>query len=275
VNNRELIAYVPVIHQGYVDLFKSVSRDASGLWIIGLGLLNRLSVPREIRAVDPELICVMAKGLEVFENVHILEESGVANLRGKSLIVPDERVTRSLVEMFFSDQEVVYKSVFLRWHQDNVTSSQTIIPDRVSRDHFDRKMMVLADSEGAKSSDWWRHVGAIVVKDKTVLLAAYNQHEPSDQAQYVDGDPRDMLDAGTHNLLYGSIHAEQLLISEAARLGMSLEGTSLYINVFPCPECAKMISHSGIKKCYFKSGSAWLRGEESMKRRGVEIIRVD
>ena len=34
---------------------------------------------------------------------------------------------------------------------------------------------------------------------------------------------------------------------QAARNGVSIEGATIYVTVFPCPICARMIANSGIK----------------------------
>ena len=179
-----------------------------------------------------------------------------------------------MVERYLKPRNVVYKKIFLRWDEKNVLSSSSIQPDRVSRKAHDMKMMRIAVIESKKSSDWWRRIGGVIEKDGQVLMVAHNQHEPNEQTSYVVGDPRDMVDPGTHNLLYSSIHAEQLMVSQAARMGLNLSGTSLYINVFPCPECTKLVAHAGIKTCYFRTGSAWLNSEEVMRSFGIEIVKV-
>jgi deoxycytidylate deaminase len=50
------------------------------------------------------------------------------------------------------------------------------------------------------------------------------------------------------SLEYGrTVHAEMNAISDAVRLGISLRGSTLYSNTFPCHNCAKHIVASGIK----------------------------
>lgn len=135
-------------------------------------------------------------------------------------------------------------------------------------------MIRRAGAEAEKSSDWWRHVGAVVVKNGKVLLEAHNQHVPTDNAPYINGDPRDVIEAGKLGFISTAIHAEQLIVTEAARKGISLNGASIYMNVFPCLICAKLIAYAGIKKCFFRTGNAYLNVEDAMKKLGVEIIRV-
>ena len=63
------------------------------------------------------------------------------------------------------------------------------------------------------------------------------------------------------------------IIAEAAR--SVLEGASIYLSVFPCPDCAKLIAHSGIKKVYFSGGHASFDGEVNLRAEKVEIIFVE
>ncbi|MEN9558067.1 MAG: hypothetical protein RL141_436, partial [Candidatus Parcubacteria bacterium] len=71
-----------------------------------------------------------------------------------------------------------------------------------------------------------------------------------------------------------TVHAEQALITEAARAGIALEGTDLYVTVFPCAMCAKQVAYAGIKRCFYASGHASLDGEAVMKAEGVELVYV-
>lgn len=272
---KELVAYIPVVHQGYVNLFERVGPDVNGLWVLGYDLVSKLSSYREIRAVDPRLIAVMASSLGFFRRVVVLEEDMLPQLKDSHIVLPNEDVSRLMATIYFPNQSVTLEDVFLRWNETNVTSSSVVTPDRVSTEKFDIDMMGLAEAESENSSDWWRHIGAVVVKNGQVLLTAHNQHEPSEQTPYIVGDPRDVVPEGEHNLLYTSIHAEQLLVAQAAGRGISLQDASIYINVFPCPLCTKLIAHAGVKKCFYKTGSAWLNSEEVMRSYGIEIIQVN
>ncbi len=134
--------------------------------------------------------------------------------------------------------------------------------------------MGLARTESTKTSDWWRAVGGVLVKDRDVTLAEHNHHVPSDHTPYANGDPRDVVEAGTDSHIATAMHAEQSIIVAAARRGIALEGASLYLTVFPCPVCAKLVAYSGIKKVYFGSGHASLDGETILKANDVELFRV-
>ena len=133
-----------------------------------------------------------------------------------------------------------------------------------------KKARKLADN----SSDWWRQVGAVIVKEKKIIVSAYNQYLPSENAPYIDGNPRDFIKAGTLGFLATSVHAEQSAISKAARLGRSVKGADLYLNSFPCPTCAKLMAISGIKRCFFQGGNAYLNVNEVFEQAGIKTYLV-
>jgi dCMP deaminase len=150
-----------------------------------------------------------------------------------------------------------------------------VSPDRIiSTDQFDKEVISLATKAAEKSSDWWRQVGAAIVKDKRILLLGCNKHVPSDLSMDVYGDPRSSFDAGIRFDLSTAIHGEASLIARAAREGISLNGTSIYATTFPCPGCAKLIVEAGINKVYYAKGYSLLDAENVLKSGNVEIVMV-
>lgn len=72
------------------------------------------------------------------------------------------------------------------------------------------------------------------------------------------------------------IHAELNAILFAARNGSSIEGATMYVTLSPCPDCAKAIAQSGIKKLvycetYDKNEPGW---DTILREAGVEIYEV-
>ncbi len=75
-------------------------------------------------------------------------------------------------------------------------------------------------------------------------------------------------------------HAERNAIYNAAREGKSLEGKTLYVNLFPCADCARGIIQSGIKKVVTPEPNLELEhwknsfkvSLEMMKEVGIEIV---
>ncbi len=267
-----LVLYLPVIHQGHLKLFAKYR--GADLYILDLTLVKKLKQPEEIRAVDPSEIRKMVKALGFFNQVELLSERNVADLKGTKIILGQDQVSEQLAEKYFRRQKVTFEQVFLRWDEGNVKSSHPIQYDRVATDKFAQMMVGKAYLEGDKSSDWWRQVGALAVKDGIVLISAHNSHLPTENNQYVDGDPRDFIASGTMGEISGAIHAEEAIVGEVARLGMSLDGAEVYMNVFPCVRCARTLAAAGVKAVYFRTGNTYLHVEEELKAKGVEIVLV-
>jgi dCMP deaminase len=271
----QLIAYVPVMHAGYEKLFRDIAQEIETAWVVGPEFIRELMpLHQEIRALTPERAKIYLKASGYFTEVKILKKDNLDQVRDKPLIVVADALTRKLSDLYFDRRRVRFDNAFLRW--DEISVYSTKLPDyhKSSKDEFDRRIIWLAAVLKEKSSDWWRQIGAILVIDKEVILESFNQHTPSESAPYLDGDPRDFIKAGERTDLATAKHAERGIIYEAAKRGIKLEGSSIYLTVFPCNICAEAIAYSGIKRCYFSSGWANLNGEEVLKANGVEIILV-
>jgi len=216
----------------------------------------------------------MINTLEIFGSVMVLCRSNIQNFSTDRIITASENVSRQVVAKYFPDAEVFYDTVFLRYDEGNVKSMKPVGYDRESALAFDRSMMELAANEAEKSSDWWRHVGAVLVKDGVVLTTSFNHAVPSEMMSYVLGNPRDFIEAGKMSHFSDVLHSEKKVLAFALRQGVSTTGADIYVSVFPCPDCAKMIAYSGIKRCFFGSGHASLDGQEVLRSQGVEMIYV-
>ncbi len=140
-------------------------------------------------------------------------------------------------------------------------------------DNYFRDICVALSS---KSPCLSRKVGAILVKDKSIISTGYNgpargiphcgydrlmkdkSIDISHLALYGDMSvatrfknecPRKILgyESGTHTELCPAQHAEENCVSNAARLGVSVLGASLYMNcVIPCKNCFGTLINAGI-----------------------------
>ncbi|EKD58537.1 MAG: hypothetical protein ACD_56C00106G0003 [uncultured bacterium] len=274
---KAVIAYVPVLHEGYRQFFEKHNADAD-LYILGNEIISEFThLAKEIRQLDPEFIKKGIESWNIFENVYILDKKLLEEIieNKPTIVMPKEDVMIRLWENNFPKHEVFLDSIFLRWDKHNTVTENNINPDvKISSEEFDKKMIALADCEAEKSSDWWRVVGSIIVKDEKIILTSHNHHLPSEHTPYANGDPRNNFHKGVHLELGTSIHGEAGAIAEAAKQGISLEGSEIYVSTFPCPPCAKLIACSGIKKIYYRSGYGVLDGENILKQYGVEIIQV-
>ncbi len=273
---KALLLYVPALHDGYFKLLKKYVGKVDALYLLGREITSRFTyLEREIRAPDPQMVMKALQSLFPFKKIEILRTQNLRELaQYHTAIMPNEALMRRFANKYLDGMKKVYDISFLRWDEHHVHSQKPVKYDRISRSPFDRKMMDLARKEGTLSSDWWRRVGAVIVKENKIVLQDHNQHLPNEYQPYVLGDIRDYIKSGEKSDI-GALHAERAVIAQAARMrSISLEGTSIYVSVFPCSSCAQMIAYSGIRNCFFGSGHANFNGEAVMKAHGMAIIYV-
>ncbi|MCW9054839.1 MAG: deaminase [Candidatus Pacebacteria bacterium] len=280
------IAYIPVLHSGYLEFFRTIPSDVP-LFIISEDLIasfggefDYLKRKDALRALSSSEMVKAVQGLSLLrlKDVHSLNVPAVHLLEKEDLLIvcPNEDITRAVVEKYFSGAEVEFHSIFLRWHRDNVDEQNAVSAHRsVNVESLHYEMMERAQKEADKSFDWWRQVGGVLVKDNTPILYARNTHVPDEQGSNVFGDPRSIFKRGIRLDLTTAEHAEAILIVEAARRGISTEGAWLYVTAFPCPSCAMHIARAGISRCYFSGGYAKLDGESTLKDAGVELVLLE
>lgn len=271
--SRVLILHIPVIHKGYLDFFERNKKKIDRIYLIPDVLVEQLSsIKPDIASIPAEKIQDLCRTLG-YPHTMIFAEDMVEELSGKPLLLINDRISRALQKHYFPKSDIEWDSVFLRWDIDSIHTEETI-SFRESRDSFDQEIMHQAYNEAEKSSDWWRRVGAVLVKQCGVVGTAHNQGMPSDHTPYQRGAVRDFLSPGVQPELVDTMHAEQVLISHAARRGISLEGADLYVTHFPCPLCAKLMIGSGISQCFFAEGWSTLDSASLFEAAQTRISKV-
>ena len=83
------------------------------------------------------------------------------------------------------------------------------------------------------------------------------------------------VESGTRAELCYAIHAEQNAILQAARLGLSLKGATLYCTHQPCVICSKMIVNAGIEKVWYKNPYPDEFAIRILNEANVELIQYE
>jgi len=283
-NNTIAIAYVPVLHKGYRDFLNTIaSKGITHFFLVSDELLEAhdeldyIHRKDRIRALSELEVLRIISELTDLE-VMLLDTQSIEEIQKdkNNIVIPAEDIGGFIVGKYFQDHIVEYENIFLRWHRDN-TGEQKAVEEisTISLTDFQKEVMKSVFKEVAKSADWWRQVGAALVKEGEVLYVAHNEHMPEEQLPNIFGDTRALFKRGINIEYVTTAHAEINVIARAAREGVSTQGAELYVTDFPCPYCARAIAKSGIKKLYFVKGYAVLEGDEFLKGEGVEVIRVE
>ena len=121
-----------------------------------------------------------------------------------------------------------------------------------------------------------RAIGAVIVKDTRIMTTGYNGAPQGLRTCKERGycmRRRLGIASGTRAELCYAIHAEQNAIIQAAKLGVSIDGATLYCTHQPCSVCAKMIINAGIKRIVYQEGYPDSFSLEIIDEAGVALER--
>jgi len=131
---------------------------------------------------------------------------------------------------------------------------------------WDEYFMAIALQVATRATCDRKHVGAVIVRDRTILSTGYN------------GSIRGLehcTEAG-HMMEEGhcvrTVHAEANAIVQAARNGVRIEGASIYVTASPCWNCFKLIANSGIERICFGEFYRDERIYEYAQKAGIELV---
>ena len=121
-------------------------------------------------------------------------------------------------------------------------------------DKWDNRFMQIAKLVGTWCTCHRRNVGAVIVKDKRIIATGYNGAPAGVENCLERGyclRNKLQIPSGTKAEVCYSVHAEQNAIIQASKLGIAVDGATLYVTHQPCTICTKLIINSGIKKIVY------------------------
>ena len=144
----------------------------------------------------------------------------------------------------------------------------------MNRPSWDEYFMQMAELTAKRSTCLRRNVGAIIVKDKHIIATGYNGAPKGlPHCEELGGCLRQKLGvpSGERHELCRALHAEQNAIIQAATLGQSIEGATIYVTHQPCIICAKMIINACISRIVARSGYPDKMAEDMAREANLRI----
>jgi dCMP deaminase len=144
------------------------------------------------------------------------------------------------------------------------------------------------------------HVGAVIVKDDTVISYGYNGMpagwdndcenvewcsaggwlDPEEiiegwpyEGTYLDRDGNEMQNRYRLKTKPEVLHAESNALMKVAQSTESSEGSTLFCTHAPCIDCAKLIYQAGITKVYYRNAYRSEQGIEFLQKGSIDVTR--
>ena len=137
---------------------------------------------------------------------------------------------------------------------------------RVSwKDYF----MNIAREVATRSTCNRKHVGAVIVREKTILSTGYNgsikglPHCDEVGCEMVDGH------------CVRTTHAEANAIVQAAKNGIQINQSEIYVTASHCYDCFKLIENAGINVIYYDEFYRDKRIIEKSKEMGIQLASLE
>ena len=111
-----------------------------------------------------------------------------------------------------------------------------------------------------------KHVGAVIVRDRTILSTGYNG---SIRGMPHCDDIGHMIE-NTHCV--ATVHAEANAIIQAAKNGVRIDGAEIYTTASPCWNCFKLIANAGIGAIFYGEFYRDERSIEVAAKIGIKLV---
>ena len=129
--------------------------------------------------------------------------------------------------------------------------------------------MNIAREVATRSTCDRKHVGAVIVREKTILSTGYNgsikglPHCNEVGCEMVDGH------------CVRTTHAEANAIVQAAKNGIQINQSEIYATASPCYDCFKLIANAGINVIYYDEFYRDKRIIEKSKEIGIQLASLE
>ena len=117
-----------------------------------------------------------------------------------------------------------------------------------------------------------RKTGCVIVKDRNILAFGYNGTPEGydNSCEYTTWDVFGVPKLVTKPEV---LHAEENAIAKIARSTQSSDGSTAFITLSPCINCAKLLKNAGVTTVIYKDDYRIMDGVEFLKKCGVQVIK--
>jgi len=159
--------------------------------------------------------------------------------------------------------------------QEKVKKAYEKVERSLPRLSWDEYFMEIAKAVAKRATCDRGRSGCVIAKDKQILVSGYvGSPKGLPHCDEVGHQMKQTVheDGTITNHCVRTTHAEQNAICQAAKLGVPIDGATIYVRMTPCIVCAKMIINSGIKRVVCEEKyHAGRESEEMLKQAGIPV----
>ena len=133
---------------------------------------------------------------------------------------------------------------------------------------WEKYFMNIAQEVSTRSTCDRKHVGAVIVRKKTILSTGYNGSKKG--LSHCSDVGCEMIDGHCVR----TTHAEANAIVQAAKNGVRIDNAEIFVTASPCYNCFKLIANAGIKRIYYNEFYRDERIIEHAKNAGIELMNI-
>ena len=146
-----------------------------------------------------------------------------------------------------------------------------------SRLDWDSYFMNIAQLVAERSTCNRAKIGAVIVRDRNIIATGYNG-SPMGLPHctevgclvYVSRNPNGEEEENC----FRTIHAEINAIAQAAKHGVRIDGSDMYVTASPCIHCLKVLINVGVKSIYYEKPYKIHTIQDMVEQAGISMIQV-
>jgi deoxycytidylate deaminase len=188
--------------------------------------------------------------------------------RPEYYVVANRRIEYEMISPFANETEAR--------HYDMQVLPRSVQP----QGNFNAQEMLSFAAQIAKRSfDYSFQTGATLGKKKgskyTFLAQTFNPVVPYQGYAMHFGAARELNFSPPSDLnYYDTVHAEVMMIIKAHQEKINLQGTTLFINLLPCPNCAKMFTQTDIAEFVYREDHSDGYAVDMLQKAGKKVTRI-
>ncbi len=122
-----------------------------------------------------------------------------------------------------------------------------------TKKYGEKEIFQILNKKRKQSWDWIGQVASALVKGGKILALEHNKVLPYEAYQMHNGSIRERMQIPSQEMIETQLtnHSECEVLESARRRKLNLKGSKLYVNLFPCPVCAKILSRTEIDEIVY------------------------